>query len=224
VPRNACRFDSVSCGCDRSGYGRFFNQRFARRLAKRYRKRGLDGASQLIADFVASRGVEGATVLEIGGGVGEIQLELLKAGAARTTNLELSPGYESEGRRLAEEAGVADRAERQLRDIAADPEAVEPADVVILNRVVCCYPDYERLLGAAADHARRLLVFSYPPRNVFSRTFLTLANAMQALLRNDFRSFTHPPEAMLAVLDRRGLTRTYEHHGFVWQIAGLERV
>jgi hypothetical protein len=52
-----------------------------------------------------------------------------------------------------------------------DPEAVEPADMVVLHRVVCGYPDYERLLGAAADHARRALVFSYPPRNAPSRAF-----------------------------------------------------
>ena len=213
----------MSCDCHRSGYGQFFNKRFARRVARKYRKRGLDGPSQQIADFVVSRGVEGATVLEIGGGVGEIQVELLKAGAARTLNLELSPEYESEASALAEEAGVAERTERRLHDIAAEPGAVEPADVVILHRVVCCYPDYERLLGAAADHARGLLVFSYPPRNVLSRAFMTVANLVQALMRHDFRSFTHPPEAMLAVLDRRGLRRTYEHHGLVWQIAGLER-
>jgi magnesium-protoporphyrin O-methyltransferase len=213
----------VSCGCDRSGYGKFFNRRFARRVARKYRKRGLDGSSQRIADFVAAHGLEGASVLEIGGGVGEIQIELLKAGAARATNLELSPEYDAEARKLAEEAGVAARMERRLHDIAAEPELVEPADVVILHRVVCCYPDYERLLGAAADHARRLVVFSYPPRNVLSRVFMTVANAAQALMRNDFRSFTHTPGAMLAVLDGRGLRRTYEHHGLVWQIAGLER-
>lgn len=213
----------MSCDCHRSGYGQFFNRRFAGRVARKYRKRGLDGPSQQIADFVVSRGVEGATVLEIGGGVGEIQLELLKAGAARTVNLELSPEYDDEARALAEEAGVAERMERRLHDIAADPDAVEPADVVILHRVVCCYPDYERLLGAAGDHARRLLVFSYPPRNALARAFMTVANLVQALLRRDFRSFTHPPGAMLAVLDRRGLRRTYEHHGLVWQIAGLER-
>ena len=213
----------MSCDCQRSGYGQFFNRRFARRVARKYRKRGLDGPSQQIADFVISRGVEGATVLEIGGGVGEIQVELLKAGAARTVNLELSPEYDGEARALAEEAGVAERMERRLHDIAADPDAVEPADVVILHRVVCCYPDYERLLGTAGDHARRLLVFSYPPRNALARAFMTVANLVQALLRRDFRSFTHPPGAMLAVLDRRGLRRTYEHHGLVWQIAGLER-
>jgi 2-polyprenyl-3-methyl-5-hydroxy-6-metoxy-1,4-benzoquinol methylase len=213
----------MSCGCERGGYGRFFNQRFARRIARKYRKRGLDRPSRRIADFLRSYGLEGVTVLEIGGGVGEIQIELLKAGAARSLNLELSSEYEPEARRLADENGVGDRIERRLHDIAAEPEAVEPADVVVLHRVVCCYPDYERLLGAAADHARRLLVFSYPPRNPVSRTFVTVANAVLALRGSDFRSFTHPPEAMLSVLDRRGLRRAYEHHGLVWQIAGLER-
>ena len=209
--------------CDPGRYGQLFNERFARRVARRYRKRGLDKHSQRIADFLRANGLEGATVLEIGGGVGEIQVELLKAGAARSVNLELSQEYEGEARRLAEENGVADRIDRRFEDIATEPEAVEPAEVVVLNRVVCCYPDYERLLGAAADHARRLLVFSYPPRNTMSRSIVTLTNWLQAVRGSDFRAFTHPPSAMLSVLDRRGLRRTYEHHGLVWQIAGLER-
>jgi len=209
--------------CDRGGYGRLFNRKFARRVARKYRKRGLDQPSSRIAEFLRSRGLEGATVLEIGGGVGEIQVELLKAGAARSVNLELSPEYEREAVRLAEENGVDGRIDRRLHDIAAEPETVEPADVVVLHRVVCCYPDYERLLGAAADHARRLLVFSYPPRNPVSRALMTLMNAFQALSGSDFRAFTHPPAAMLSVLDGAGLRRTYEHHGLVWQIAGLER-
>jgi 2-polyprenyl-3-methyl-5-hydroxy-6-metoxy-1,4-benzoquinol methylase len=212
----------MSC-CDPGRYGKLFNERFARRVARRYRKRGLDKSSRRIADFLRANGLEGSTVLEIGGGVGEIQVELLKAGAARSVNLELSEAYEGEARRLAEENGVGDRVDRRFHDIAAEPEAIEPADVVVLNRVVCCYPDYERLLGAAADHARRLLVFSYPPRSPLSRAVVSLTNALQALRGSDFRAFTHPPAAMLSVLDRRGLRRTYEHHGLVWQIAGLER-
>ena len=209
--------------CDPGRYGRLFNERFARRVARRYRKRGLDKHSRRIADFLRANGLDGATVLEIGGGVGEIQVELLKAGAARSVNLELSQEYEGEAHRLAEENGVADRIDRRFQDIATEPEAIEPAEVVVLNRVVCCYPDYERLLGAAADHARRLLVFSYPPRNTMSRSIVTLTNWLQAVRGSDFRAFTHPPAAMLSVLDRRGLRRTYEHHGLVWQIAGLER-
>jgi hypothetical protein len=94
---------------------------------------------------------------------------------------------------------------------------------VVLHRVVCCHPDYERLLGAA-DHARRALVFSYPPRNALSRGFLVVFNLVMRLTRSNFRGFVHPPGAMLAVLEHHGLRRTYQHRSRIWQVAGLERV
>jgi len=176
-----------------------------------------------MADFLRERGIEGATVLEIGGGVGEIEIELLKAGAARAQNLELSSAYEEDARTLAEEADVGGRVDWRIHDIAADPEAVEPADIVVMNRVVCCYPDYERLLGAAADHARHAIVFSYPPRNASLRAFYGVFNLVMRLMRSGFRGFAHPPSAMLAVLEGHGLRRTYEHHGGIWQVSGHER-
>jgi magnesium-protoporphyrin O-methyltransferase len=69
---------------------------------------------------------------------------------------------------------------------------VEPADIVVLHRVVCCYPDHERLLGAAAGHTRRFLVFSYPPRNRLSRLLVAGQNLLFRLLRKEFRTFAHP--------------------------------
>lgn len=212
-----------SC-CNARGCDEFFDRRFAERLAKRYRKRGLDKVSRRIVGFLEACGVEGATILEVGGGIGVIQLELLERGAARSTNLELSPSYDDEARTLLHEAGLAQRADRLIHDLAGDPDGIEPADVVVLNRVVCCYPDYERLLTAAAEHARRLLVFSHPPRNAISRLFVTAQNLFLAARGREFRIFTHPPAAMMAVLEARGLRPTYAHHGVVWRIAGLERV
>ena len=200
-----------------------FGPRFARRQARRYRRKGLNDTAQRMVDFLAERGVEGATVLEIGGGVGEIQLELLRRGARRTTNLELVDAYDPVARKLIAEAGVADRVERRLIDIATAPDEVEPADVVVLHRVVCCYPDYERLLGAAAEHARRLLVFSYPDRKPLLRAALAVQNAALRLVGRKFRAFAHPPAAMLDVLARHGFRPTYEHHSPVWQVAGLAR-
>src|SRR5262249_6392746 len=124
---------------------------------------------------------------------------------------------------VAREAGVADRMERLLHDIAVDPADVEAADVVVLNRVVCCYPDYERLLGAAAGHARRLLVFSHPPRNRLWRTIAAAQNVFFRLRGTEFRSFAHPPKAMIDVLERDGLRPTFPHRGFPFRVAGLER-
>ena len=209
--------------CDPRGCDRFFGRRFAARAAKRYRKRGLDETAQQMVAFLESHDIADATVLEIGGGIGDIQIELLRRGAARSTNLELSPGYDDEARALLVEAGLEGRSVRLIRDIAEDASGIEPADVVVLNRVVCCYPDYERLLTAAAEHAQRLLVFSYPRRNWISRLVVTTQNLLFATLRKEFRTFTHPPSAMLAVLEARGLTRAFAQHGTVWQVAGLER-
>jgi Methyltransferase domain len=212
----------ASC-CPSRDYRRFFNQRFARRLANRYRKRGLDPTAQTMVQFLQELGIEDASILEIGGGVGEIQIELLKLGAARSQNLELSPAYEQQARMLAGQAGVQGRLDWRIHDLAQDPAAVVPADLVILHRVVCCYPDYERLLGAAADHARRALVFSYPPRNALSRAFYGVFNLVMRLTRSSFRGFAHPPGAMLGVLEDHGLRRTYGRRSRIWQVAGLER-
>jgi magnesium-protoporphyrin O-methyltransferase len=209
--------------CNPRGCDRFFGGRFARRVARRYRERGLDRTARRMVEFLDADGLAGATVLEIGGGVGEIQLELLKLGAGRTVNLELSPGYEAEAARLIREAGVDGRVERRLHDIAVDPAAIPPADIVILNRVVCCYPDYERLLSAAADHATRRLVFSHPPRNLASRAIVGAQNLSLRLTGREFRTFAHPPQAMLDVLERHGLRSAFRHRGVPWQVAGLER-
>jgi 2-polyprenyl-3-methyl-5-hydroxy-6-metoxy-1,4-benzoquinol methylase len=212
----------ASC-CPSRDYHRFFNQRFARRLANRYTKRGLDPTAQTMVEFLQALGIEGASVLEIGGGIGEIEVELLKAGAARAENLELSGAYQEPARTLAAQAGIQGRIDWRIHDLAQDPGAVAPADLVVLHRVVCCYPDYERLLGAAADHARRALVFSYPPRNPLSRAFYGVFNLAMHLARSSFRGFAHPPAAMLAVLEDHGLRPTYQRRGRIWQVAGMER-
>lgn len=209
--------------CNARGCDEFFTARMATRAAESYRENGIDKTAQRMLAFLEDRGVEGARVLEVGGGVGELQIELLKRGAASTLNLELSPGYEDEAARLVREHGFEERAERRLHDIATDPSGVEAADVVVLHRVVCCYPDYERLLGAAAGHARRLLVFSYPPRNVVSRLLLGAENLSLQLRRREFRTFVHSPAKMVAIVEERGLGQTFAHRPLVWQIAGFER-
>jgi magnesium-protoporphyrin O-methyltransferase len=176
-----------------------------------------------MVDFLRDRGIAGATVLEIGGGVGEIGIELVRAGAERAENLELSPAYANEARKLAEEKGVAELVALRIHDITENPETVEPADIVVMHRVVCCYPDYERLLRITARRARHTLVFSYPRRNAISRSFIGAANLLQRLKGSTFRAFTHPPAAMLNALEGQELHLAYEHHAPIWQIAGHQR-
>ena len=214
----------MPCTCCRAAYEDIFDEKLARRDARRYRRKGLDTAARAIVGFVADEGVEDQRVLEVGGGVGALQLELLAAGAATTENVELSPGYEAAARELARERGVDDRVERRLGDFVASASEVGDADVVLLHRVVCCYPDLEALLGAAADHARRRLVLTYPPHNPASRGVVSLLNLVQRLRRHEFRVFVWPRKEIERVAESRGLARVREGRAStLWRWAAFER-
>ncbi len=189
-------------------------------MARRYRRRGLDPTARLLFD--ALRG-KGATVLEIGGGVGEIEIELLRAGADRATNVELSSAYEAEGKQLLSEAGLEQRVEWRYGDLVAEPELADAADVVVMHRVVCCYPEMPALVGAAAEKTRRALALSFPRDTWWMRLGARAFNAWRRFRRDEFRFFVHPPAAIVATAQAHGLRLTGEHEGRVWRIAALER-
>ena len=209
--------------CSPKGYRWVFSERSARGEARRYRRKGLDGTSRRIVDFLKAQGVEGRTVLEVGGGIGAVQIELLKAGASRALSIELTPTYEDVAAGLLREAGLADRVERRVMDFAEAAAEVDGADIVVLNRVICCYPDMPKLAGAAAGHARRLLVMSYPRRTWWTRLGLGVSNGVLALMRREFHIFVHPPQEIAATVRRHGLEPVLEQTGVLWTVAALGR-
>lgn len=177
-----------------------------------------------MVDWLVSQGVGGATVLDVGGGVGEIGLVLLKRGAASATTLELSTAYDDVAATLAAEGGVASRVHRRIGDIAVDGSVAEQADIVVLHRVVCCYPDMDRLLAAAAEHAKRLVVLSHPPRNLMWRALLAVQNAALRLVRSEYRSYAHSPTDMIRVLRESGFAAEHLYRGPAWQVLVARRV
>jgi magnesium-protoporphyrin O-methyltransferase len=203
------------------GYDKLFGEKAARRNLKQYRRRGLDEAGKQMVEFLRGRGVEGLTILEIGGGIGALETELLKAGASSAVNAELSPAYEPFARELWQEAGVEERAEYRIGDVTQN--GVGPADAVVMNKVVCCYPDAEALVGAAAERARRYLVMSFPRERRLTRIGFGGLNLISRLLRWEFRSFIHPVAEILGAAERRGLKPVDDHRGLVWQTVALER-
>jgi magnesium-protoporphyrin O-methyltransferase len=210
--------------CSPKGYRWVFSERSARAEAKRYRRKGLDSTSRRIVDFLKTQGVEGKTVLEVGGGIGAIQIELLKAGAARALSVELTPTYEEVAAALLREAELSDRVERRVMDFAEAADQVDGADVVIMNRVICCYPDMPRLAGAAADHARQLLVMSFPRTTWWMYVGLKVSNFLLWTTRREFHIFLHPTEKIIATSEQHGLEPVLDQQGLVWKVAALRRV
>jgi magnesium-protoporphyrin O-methyltransferase len=209
--------------CNPSGYHHFFNQKEARRNLERYEKKGLDGMAQAMVDYLTSRGVSGRSVLEVGGGIGSLHLELLKAGADRATNVELSGEYEHVASELLEREGYAERVDRRVGDFT-DLSGDLEADDVVMNRVVCCYPDMRRLMTAGLGSTNRFLAASFPRDRLGAKIAIGLGNTYCKVRNVDFRAFVHPPADIVAAALESGFTTAFSDRDFVWHGMVFERV
>ena len=189
-------------------------------MAAKYRRRGLDRTARRLFEVLRGRG---ETVLEIGGGVGELEIELLRAGATHAVNVELSPAYEREGEKLVAESGVRGRVDWRYGDVAVERDLVEASDVVVMHRVVCCYPDMPALVGVAADKTRRALALSFPRDSWFVRLGARFVNGWCRLRRSAFRFYVHPPDAIVRVAREHGLRSVDGHTGRIWHVAAFAR-
>jgi magnesium-protoporphyrin O-methyltransferase len=197
-----------------------FGRKQAERDARRFRRRGLNGTSRTLVELAGD--VHGETVLDVGGGVGAIGLTLLERGAARATNVELSAGYEDAARELATERNVNERVDRRIADFVEGSDAIAEHDVVVLHRVVCCYPDLDALMDAAARHARRALVLTYPQQHWWVGAGLKVVNVILRLSGCGFRTYLHPVDRILDA--GRGLRlERVERSGLLWESAALIR-
>ena len=202
--------------CCSTDYRRFFNRKFAARDLERYRKRGLSATERDLVELVGD--VHGASVLEAGGGIGALQLELLDAGAARATNVELSAGYEN----VAQELLAGRDVERRIGDFAT--EDIPSHDVVLMHRVVCCYPDADALTRAAATRTQRVLALTLPQQRWWIGVGLGAVNAWLRVRRCGFRTYQHPFATVVAAAEREGLRLDHRvARGLVWESASFVR-
>jgi magnesium-protoporphyrin O-methyltransferase len=207
-------------GCCCQGVDQMFGERTARHDLKRYRRRGPAKPTRILLDALRRLGVEHATVLDIGGGIGVIQQELLDAGADRATAVEASAAYLRAAREEAERRGHGDRVTYRAGDFVALADRVEPADVVTLDRVICCYPDMEALVSSSADRTRRLYGLVYPRDRWWVALGVRVTNLIMRVSRRAFRAHLHRPSAIDAVARAHGLVpRLARRAGPVWQVA-----
>lgn len=200
-----------------------FNEESAKADIKEYRKHGPAKQTKLILAAVRSLGLKDIQLLDIGGGVGAIHHELLKDVAREATHVDASSAYLNEATKEASRKGHFDRVKfihADFTDVAADlPEA----DVVTLDRVVCCYPDFRSLLKNASEHSRRAIAMTYPRETWYLRFGLGVINFFQKLRRDPFRVFIHPIHEMDRLLNAQGFNRVTMKRLFVWEMALYSR-
>ena len=209
----------MACRCADVGLDEIFDDRFAEKDARRYLKRGLPTrAARLLADLRKFIDPVGRTALEAGCGAGAFTIELARQGAAHALGIDATAAAIERARLLAKQCGVADRVEFVIADFAslAQPQS---ADLVVLDRVVCCYPEWQPLLDRAVRASPRVIALTYPTDRLIYRAMISTVNLGQRVLRRVFRMRLHSPGAMSAYLERHGFSRRTIHRYWLWEIA-----
>jgi magnesium-protoporphyrin O-methyltransferase len=211
------------CSPGESPFDRQFDARHAAKHLRAYRQKGPSGLTRALIEALAEGGIDGRTVLDIGGGVGAVHHELLRSGAAAAVDVDASRAYISVARAEAERQGHAERVRYLLGDFVARADEVDPADLVALDRVICCYADMNALVGRSATLARRRYGVVYPRDSRLGRIGVALLNARLRLTRSDFRAYVHRTAEVDAILAANGLVKRLHRTTLIWQLAIYER-
>lgn len=211
------------CSPGDSPFDRQFDARHAADDLRAYRAKGAVGMTRELIRALAEGGVDGRTVLEIGAGVGAVHHELLRAGAASAVDVDASHAFIAAAREEAERQGHADRVRYLAGDFVALADRVEPADLVALDRVICCYADMAALVAASARLARRRYGLVYPRDSWLGHLGIALYNTWLRLSRSSFRVYVHRSAEVDAILSAAGFVERSHRAALFWQLALYER-
>jgi SAM-dependent methyltransferase len=207
-----------------SQMGTFYNQKKAASELRKYREKGPIPSTKALIDALVAEGVDGATVLDIGGGIGAVQHELLAAGAAHVTSVDASASYLEAAREEASRCGVEDRVTYRHGDFVELAESVPPADIVTLDRVLNVYPDWERLVELSAARAQRLYGLVYPRNTPMVRFVILVMNLVLRLRRAQVRAAIRPADEIGRIARENGLLpHASQDVGPAWRVLVYRR-
>jgi SAM-dependent methyltransferase len=201
--------EGISCCFDRE----------SRRMLKDYRKEGLSDTAEAIANAVTGQGFAGSTVLELGCGLGALTFELIRRGASSAVGVDLSPRMIHLANSLANEEGLSHSVTFQLGDGAS--LRLPRSDVVILDAVICCYPDVTSLVDNSSSAAGRYYAISIPDDKRFATMLLRFLLPLQTVIfrRSSFRFFVHPGRQIRERLEGRGFRLMSKSSvGWFWSV------
>jgi magnesium-protoporphyrin O-methyltransferase len=178
-------------------------------------------ATDLLFNWLREEGLAGSTIMDIGCGSGELLVRALEAGAIRGTGADLSSEAIAMASDLAYQTGNEGRLDLWVGDAAA--ESLEPHDVVVLDKVICCYPNADALIARSTEAAQHLYAFAVPESRGFwgliARARWTLFALLEVLQRNHIPRFVHDRRKVQATVEAAGFRLLHSGRQFVWFVA-----
>lgn len=201
-----------------------FNHESALKELRKYHKKGPSKTTRFLIDFLVTEGIEGKSLLDIGGGVGTIQHELLRNGMKSVISVEASSAYSEVSKGEAERQGHTDRVQfhhGNFVDLAPD---IPNADVVTLDRVICCYPDMEKLVENSLNHAREYYAVVYPPDTWWMKVGIAISNVLQRIKRSTYRSYVHSMKKFHKVVEVHNFKLCFFQKTIFWRVEIFQRI
>ena len=206
------------CGADQ-----VFDLKTAKKERKRYFKKGPKGATKKLIEALANIPAKDKTLLDIGGGIGILQWNHLKENGLATTHVD-SSGYQTIAKEISNEMGFANRSQFLFGDFVEIQKEIKPHDFVTLDKVVCCYPDYKKLLIAATKKCDETLALSFPMVGFIAKAFQKLGGLdMKYIERSAFRPFVHPVHKIDEVIRSNGFYLASQTMSFPWHVRVYKR-
>jgi SAM-dependent methyltransferase len=210
-----------ACRCE--GFASVFDAPQADRDRERYRQKGPDRTTRMLLDMIRPYARRGSSVLDVGGGIGVIAHELVRAGAGHAVLVDASPAYLAVARQLAREQNGLDRIDLVEGDFVRLAPEIDAADVVTLDRVVCCYLDVDGLVGRAAERTRTVLGLVLPRDRWLVRVGLRIQNLLFRLRGKAYRAHAHSNRRVDERAAAVGLRPSAEAGTVVWRVVVYER-
>lgn len=202
--------------------GDLFDQTKAKKELRQYRKNGPPQKStRLLIDALKTLDIDGRTLLDVGGGVGMIPLELLEEGLSESTLVEASPPYLEVAKNEAQRRGFGDRTSHKYGDFVDLAPELPEADLVTLDRVFCCYPHMERLVEASTSKASRWYGVTYPRETWYNQAIGQLADVYCWVREMDFRMYIHT--GVRETIREEGFVPFYQVNTILWNVELYER-
>jgi len=209
--------------CQCQGIENMFDKKAANRQLKRYLKKGPSKTTSMLLDAINKKGVQGLNFLDIGGGIGAIQYDLIKAGASNGTSIEASSAFFDVVKEEALQNGLAERVNFKYGDFTATASDVDSADIVTLDKVICCYDNMSELVGLSSKLARKIYAVIYPRDVWWTKLALLMVNFYPRIKGSSFRVFIHPTKKVEEIIFGNGLKRNYYATTLFWQVAIFTR-
>lgn len=205
------------CQCE--DIDQHFGEKRVKGDLRRYQRKGPGPTTRILLDGLRAQNLLGATLLDVGAGIGVIVHELSGSTIIRATLVESASAFLNAAKAEARRRGHDDRVEFVHGDFVELADELPNADLVTLDRVVCCYLNFEDLLRASADKSRKLCALSYPRE----RWYVKAANAFENWTRrrrgDRFRTYIHPEYHIHEIMLDAGFDRHFYRGTLTWHVA-----